>query len=113
MHIASPVVEKAFLSRLPYRCESASIAASCFLPSVEGKVNFCHFGLTKCTIYCKNIPVFVSIFLYAVTMLIFQIKGIVSSEKWFNCVVTFFVFWVGRTTLIKRRKKEDGLRRIV
>ena len=38
-------------------------------------------------------------------MLIFQIKRIVSSEKWFNYVVTFFFFlkvpkiWVGRTTL--------------
>ena len=31
-------------------------------------------------------------FLYAVTMLIFQIKRIISSEKWFNYVVTFFFF---------------------
>jgi len=41
-----------------------------------------------------------------VTMLIFQIKIIISREKWFNYVVTFFSFclnmpkiWVGRTTL--------------
>ena len=56
----------------------------------------------------QNVPVFVSVYLYAVTMLIFQIKRIISSEKWFNYVVTFFVFflllkmpkiWVGRTTL--------------
>ena len=49
-----------------------------------------------------------------VTMLIFQIKRIISSEKWFNYVVTFFFFlkipkiWVGRTTL-NGEKKEDGL----
>ena len=55
----------------------------------------------------QNVPVFVSVYLYAVTMLIFQIKRIISSEKWFNYVVTFFFFsllkmpkiWVGRTTL--------------
>ena len=46
-------------------------------------------------------------------MLIFQIKRIVSSEKWFNYVVTFFFFEnaknVGRSDEAKRRKKEDGL----
>ena len=62
MHIASPVVEKAFLSRLSYRCNSASTAASCFFPSVEGKVNFYHFGLTKCAIYCKKCFCFCSYF---------------------------------------------------
>ena len=31
----------------------------------------------------KNLPVF----LYAVTMLIFQIERIISSEKWFNYIV--------------------------
>ena len=45
-------------------------------------------------------------------MLIFQIKRIISSEKWFNYVVTFFLkmpkIWVGRTTL-NGEKKEDGL----
>ena len=45
-------------------------------------------------------------------MLIFQIKRIISSEKWFNYVVTFFLkmpkIWVSRTTL-KGEKKEDGL----
>ena len=50
----------------------------------------------------------------AVTMFIFQIKRIISSEKWFDYVVTFFFWnympkiWVGRTTL-NRGKKEDGL----
>ena len=49
-------------------------------------------------------------------MLIFQIKRIISSEKWLNYVATFFfVFflkmpkiWFGRTTL-HGEKKEDGL----
>ena len=51
-------------------------------------------------------------------MLIFQMKRIISSEKWFNVVtfvfVVFFFFfkmpqiWVGRTTL-NGEKKEDGL----
>ena len=40
----------------------------------------------------KKVPVFVPLFLYVVTMLIFQIKRIISSEKWFNYVVTFFLF---------------------
>ena len=62
----------------------------------------------------KNVHVFVPDFLYAVTMLIFQIKRIISSEKWCNYVVTFFFFlkmakiWVCRTT-VNREKKEDGL----
>ena len=59
----------------------------------------------------------VPVFLYAVTMLIFYIKRIISSEKWLNYVVTFFSFffflkmpkiWVGRTTL-NGEKTEDGL----
>ena len=47
-------------------------------------------------------------------MLIFQIKRIISSEKWLNYVATFLFFlkmpkiWVGRATL-KGEKKEDGL----
>ena len=70
------------------------------------KVNIHMFGLTKCTIYCKNVPVF----LYAVTMLIFQMKRNISSEKWFNYVVTFVLFFenaknLGRSDDAKRRKK--------
>ena len=64
----------------------------------------------------KNVHVLVPVFLYAVTMLIFQIKRIISSEKWCNYVVTFFLggggmpnIWVGRSGDGKRRKKEDGL----
>ena len=47
-------------------------------------------------------------------MLTFQIKRIISSEKWQNYVATFFFFfkmpkiWFGRTTL-HGEKKEDGL----
>ena len=52
----------------------------------------------------KNVPVFVPVFLYIVTILIFHIKRIISNEKWFNYVVPFFFFLmpqilVGRTTL--------------
>ena len=50
-------------------------------PRIKLKVNIHIFGLTKCT---KNVSVFVLVFLYAVTMLIFQIKRIISSENWFN-----------------------------
>ena len=53
-------------------------------PRMTLKVNSYIFGLTKCTIYCKNVPLFVPVFLYAVNLLIFQIKRIISSEKWFN-----------------------------
>ena len=62
----------------------------------------------------KNAHVFVPVVLCAVTTLIFQIKRIISSEKWFNYVVTCFFFlkmlkiWVGQTTL-KGEKKENGL----
>ena len=31
-------------------------------PSVEGKVNFYHFGLTKCAVYCKKCSCFCSYF---------------------------------------------------
>ena len=54
----------------------------------------------------KNVPVF----LYAVTMLIFQIKRIISSEKRCNYVIFLKMpkIWVGRT-MVNREKKEDGL----
>ena len=62
----------------------------------------------------KNVHVFVPVFLYAVTMLIFQINRIISSEKWCNYVVTVFFYLekaknLGRSEDGKRRKKEDGL----
>ena len=53
-------------------------------------------------ILSKNVPVFVPVFLFTVTVLTFQIKRIISSEKWFNYVVTSFFF-------LKMPKKEDGL----
>ena len=40
----------------------------------------------------KNVPVFVPVFLFTLTVLTFQIKRIISSEKWFNYVVTSFFF---------------------
>ena len=45
-------------------------------------------------------------------MLIFQIKRIISSEKWFNYVVTFFfenAKNLGRSDDTKRRKKRTAL----
>ena len=80
-------------------------------PRMTFKVNIYIFGLTKCTIYCdKNVPVFVP-----VTVLIFQIKRIISREKWFIYVVTSsFIFlkvskmWVCQMTL-NGGKKEDSL----
>ena len=88
----------------------------CWYPRMKLKVNIHIFGLTKCTIYCKKCSCFVPVFLYAVTKLMFQIKRIISREKWFNYIVTFFFekimpkIWVGRTTL-NREKKEDSQRR--
>ena len=83
-------------------------------PRVMLKVNIHIFGLTKCTIKTvKNAPVFVPVFLYAVTMLIFQTKRIISNEKWFNYVDSLlFSFlmpkiWVGQTTL--NGEKKGGL----
>ena len=59
----------------------------------------------------KNVHVFVLVFLYAVTMLIFQIKRIISSEKWSKYIVSFFFFEnaknLGRLDDGKQKKKED------
>ena len=78
-------------------------------PRTTLKVNIQIFGLTKHTIYCKKCLCLCSCFLYAVTMLIFQIKRIISSEKWFNYVVTLFLkmpkIWVGRTTLNGEKRR--------
>ena len=51
----------------------------------------------------------VPVFLYAVTMFIFQIKRIISSEKCFNYVVTSCIENaknLGRSDDAKRRKKK-------
>ena len=62
----------------------------------------------------KNVPVFVPVFLYAVTMLIFQIKRIISSEKWFINIYIYIHIYsflkmpkisVGRTTLNGEKKR--------
>ena len=76
------------------------------------KVNIHIFGLTT---YTKYDRVFVPVFLYDVTMLIFQIKRIISSEKWFNYVLTFFFSEnaknLGRSDdAIKREEKRGGFR---
>ena len=46
-------------------------------------------------------------------MLMFQIKRIISSEKWFNYIITFFFLkmpqlWVDQM-MLNGEKKEDGL----
>ena len=75
------------------------------------KVNIHIFGLTT---YTKYDRVFVPVFLYDVTILIFQIKRIISSEKWFHYVLTFFFSEnaknLGRSDDAKRRKNGEGLR---
>ena len=61
----------------------------------------------------KNVPVFVPVFLYAVTMLIFQIKRIISEKNGLTTSLLFFFFfllkmpklWVGRTTLNGEKKR--------
>ena len=75
-------------------------------PRMTLKVNIYIFGLTKCTICCLKLFLFS---LHCPT-LIFQIKRIISSEKWFNYVVTSFFFFenaknLGRSDDTKRRKK--------
>ena len=77
-------------------------------PRMTLKVNIYIFGLTKCTIYCKKCSCFGPVFLYVVTMLIFQIKRIISSEKLFNQVVTSFfgnAKNLGQSDNAKQRKK--------
>ena len=63
----------------------------------------------------KNVHVFVPVFLYAVTMIIFQMKTIISIKNGVNTSLLFFFLflkmpkiWVGRTT-VNGEKKEDGL----
>ena len=58
---------------------------------------------------------FLFLFLFYFMLLLcqfFQIKRIMSSEKWFNYVVPFFLkmpkIWVGRM-MLNGEKKEDGL----
>lgn len=43
------------------------------------------------------------VFFYAVTILIFQIKRIISSEEWFNYFVPFFFFKMQKLGLVRQR----------
>ena len=63
-------------------------------PKMTLKVNNHIFRLTKCTTYYKKCSCFVPVFPYAVAMLIFQIKRIISSEKWFNDVVIYIYIYI-------------------
>ena len=67
------------------------------------KVNTHIFGLTKCTIYCKNVLVFVPVFLYTVTMLISQIKRIISSENGLTASLIFFLGKCQKSGSVGRR----------
>ena len=70
-------------------------------PRTTLKVNILHKIHNYYTV--KNVPVFVPVFLYAVTnMLIFQIERIISSEKWFNYIVTFFFGKCQKIGLVRR-----------
>ena len=79
------------------------------------KINIHIFGLTKYTIYRKNDPGFVPVFL---TMLLlcsflklkelFQVKNGLTKLLLFFCLKIAKI-WVGRTTL-NEEKKEDGPR---
>ena len=59
-------------------------------PGRRQKLTFTYLDEKNAQHTVKNVPVFVPVFLYAVTMLIFQNKRIISSEKRLNYVVTFF-----------------------
>ena len=87
-------------------------------PRTTLNVNIHIFGLTKCTIYCEKCSWFCSCFsLCCLTMLIFQSKRIISSEKWCNYVVTFFFENAKnlgrRTTVNGEKKKEDVIHRFI
>ena len=56
----------------------------------------------------NSVDVSVPGFLYAVTMLIFQIKRYISSKKWLNYIIPFFpenAKNLGRSDNAKQRKK--------
>ena len=63
-------------------------------PGRRWNLTFTYLDLQNAQYTVKNVHVFVPVFLYAVTVLIFpsifQIKRIILSEKWFNYVGTFF-----------------------
>ena len=79
-------------------------------PGMTLKVNIYIFGLTKCTTYCKKCSCCFSCFSPHYFILIFQVKKIISSEKWFNYVITSLFFFfendknLGQSDDAKRRK---------
>ena len=82
-------------------------------PGRRQKLTFTYLDEQNAQHSVKNVPVFVPVFLYPVTMLNFRMKRIISSEKRLNSVVALFVLkmpkiWVGRTT-VNWGKKGDGL----
>ena len=82
-------------------------------PGRRQKLTFTYLDEQNAQHTVKNVPVFVPVFLYPVTMLNFRMKRIISSEKRLNSAVALFVLkmpkiWVGRTT-VNWRKKGDGL----
>ena len=81
-------------------------------PGRRQKLTFTYLDEKNAQHTVKNVPVFVPVFLYAVTMLIFQNKRIISSEKRLNYVVTFFfedAKNLGRSDDSKWRKKGMAL----
>ena len=61
-------------------------------PRTALKVNFKYLDYQIAQYTVKTVHVFVPVFLNAVTMLTFQIKIIILSEKWVNYLVTTFFF---------------------
>ena len=85
-------------------------------PRMTLKVNIHIFGLTTCTIYCKNVPVF--LFLFFSMMLLcsfFRLKELfqVKNGLTTSLLVVFFFFsenakYLGRSDDAKRRKRPGG-----
>ena len=75
------------------------------------KVNIHIFGFTKCTIYYEKCSCFCSCFSLCCYYAHFSDLRIISSEKWFIYVVTFYFFLenaknlVGRTTVNGEKKR--------
>ena len=94
--------------------KSQEVDSRPWYPRTTLKVNIHIFGLTKCTIYCEKCSCFCSCFSLCCYYAHFSDLRIISSEKWFIYVVTFYFFLenaknlVGRTT-VNGEKKEDGV----
>ena len=78
-------------------------------PQDDANIDIYILGLTKYTV--TYVPGFVTVFLYALTMLIFRITRIISREKWFNHVSLSCLENVqnlGRSDDGKQRKKKPN-----